>query len=243
MNEGGQQELIEGEEIAALTTSSSPPYALPEPTFHSYFKERVCSHWSCETYFCYHDVISQPSEEYGTMVRTTNEFNASRDHSMGIEQHPGERVVSDNDCGDCAENDDVSGVGFGEERLPQHENRWSLRSSISEKTHEVEQYEIEVSVGRRGVYAGTLDRSNNPHGQGRLDFEDGTVYEGSWINGDFSGFGKLTDPAAGTVYEGGLLLDLKMNRMYFIINGDYLAWLILHPCLQISRFPLSRWFL
>ena len=138
MNEERKPALIVGEEIAAVTTTSSPPYALLEPTFHSYFKERVCSHWSCETNYCYHDTISQPSEEYGTMVRGTSEFDASRDHPMGIEQHPGERVVSDNDCEDSAENDDASGVGFGEQPLPQHENRWSLRSSISEKTHEVE---------------------------------------------------------------------------------------------------------
>jgi hypothetical protein len=45
--------------------------------------------------------------------------------------------------------------------------------------------------GRRGQCAGNLyQRTDQPHGNGRMEYYDFT-YEGRWVDGDWSGFGKL----------------------------------------------------
>merc|ERR1711862_376036 len=40
------------------------------------------------------------------------------------------------------------------------------------------------------------------HGQGRFEYTDGGVYDGSWVDGNMQGFGKLFYPSNKLAYEG-----------------------------------------
>jgi hypothetical protein len=62
---------------------------------------------------------------------------------------------------------------------------------------------------RRGQYTGSLSiKTNKPHGNGRMEYADLT-YEGRWLDGDWSGFGKLVDKKTGDTYQGGFLDNTK----------------------------------
>jgi len=67
------------------------------------------------------------------------------------------------------------------------------------------------NMGNRGHYKGTVMRKNSrPHGKGKMVYEDSNlVYSGQWVEGDWSGFGKLTDTATGMEYEGSFLDNRK----------------------------------
>ncbi len=54
---------------------------------------------------------------------------------------------------------------------------------------------------RHGEYRGYFNEDGVPHGQGKMIYANGDVYEGSWLNGIKQGKGKMID-ADGDVYEG-----------------------------------------
>eukprot|EP00934_Nitzschia_sp_Nitz4_P008427 Nitzschia sp. Nitz4//scaffold36_size144017//107978//109126//NITZ4_003109-RA/size144017-processed-gene-0.275-mRNA-1//-1//CDS//3329549525//8417//frame0 len=65
------------------------------------------------------------------------------------------------------------------------------------------------SKEQEGTYTGALDkRTMKPHGQGTMAYKD-SIYEGQWVNGDWCGFGHLTDTNSGDVYEGGFFDNMK----------------------------------
>jgi len=43
----------------------------------------------------------------------------------------------------------------------------------------------------KGIYLGEIEDDRRPHGMGRLAGDDGTWYTGEWLNGQFTGQGKL----------------------------------------------------
>jgi hypothetical protein len=57
--------------------------------------------------------------------------------------------------------------------------------------------------GETGVYTGALSKSTGmPNGKGRLEYEkEGRWYEGDWIHGRWTGYGRLSD-GDGDFYEG-----------------------------------------
>jgi hypothetical protein len=103
-----------------------------------------------------------------------------------------------------------------------HASRWSTRSSMCDKTYGVSHKTVLDSMGNTGIYSGTLDRNTDlPHGRGRMNYQDGSTYEGQWLFGDWSGFGRLTcssTAGSGTTsssnssteyYEGGWFDNMK----------------------------------
>jgi hypothetical protein len=83
--------------------------------------------------------------------------------------------------------------------------------------------------GEQGVYTGSLSKSSRmPHGKGRMDYDivKGQWYEGEWIHGHWSGYGRLSN-GEGDLYEGQLQNDNKHGKgvMRFadgrIFEGEY----------------------
>ena len=52
-----------------------------------------------------------------------------------------------------------------------------------------------------GVYIGYVNNRNIPHGYGRVNYNDGSFYEGEFVDGSFNGYGKNTW-VSGSYYEG-----------------------------------------
>jgi hypothetical protein len=75
------------------------------------------------------------------------------------------------------------------------------------------------NLGRSGRFSGSLDdRSTKPLGQGRMEYED-EVYEGQWVDGDWSGFGKIVSRQTGNIFEGSFL-DNKKHGLGVISYAD-----------------------
>ncbi|KAL3936910.1 MAG: hypothetical protein SGBAC_007865 [Bacillariaceae sp.] len=100
----------------------------------------------------------------------------------------------------------VLGMTPGEE----FQSSGSLESSEFLKMP-VDRTQMSDNMGNEGQYKGTVMRKNGkPHGKGTMDYSNcDLVYSGQWVQGDWSGFGKLTDTATGMEYEGGFLDNLK----------------------------------
>mmetsp|Transcript_20590 Transcript_20590/g.58356 ORF Transcript_20590/g.58356 Transcript_20590/m.58356 type:complete len:861 (-) Transcript_20590:63-2645(-) len=83
--------------------------------------------------------------------------------------------------------------------------------------------------GEKGVYTGALSKSTGmPNGKGRLEYEkEGRWYEGDWIHGRWTGYGRLSN-GDGDFYEGGLKNDHKHGTgvMRFadgrVFEGEYI---------------------
>ena len=52
------------------------------------------------------------------------------------------------------------------------------------------------------TYEGETDEEGKPHGQGKMLYANGAVYEGKWSHGDWKGYGSYLFPN-GTLYKGG----------------------------------------
>eukprot|EP00934_Nitzschia_sp_Nitz4_P007138 Nitzschia sp. Nitz4//scaffold99_size76975//14973//17249//NITZ4_005567-RA/size76975-processed-gene-0.24-mRNA-1//1//CDS//3329560823//7128//frame0 len=83
--------------------------------------------------------------------------------------------------------------------------------------------------GEKGTYTGSLSKSTGmPNGKGRLEYEkEGRWYEGDWIHGRWTGYGRLSN-GDGDFYEGGLKNDHKHGKgtMRFadgrVFEGEYI---------------------
>lgn len=75
----------------------------------------------------------------------------------------------------------------------------------------VEKVQITDNLGNIGLYTGTVVRkTSRPHGEGTMEYSDcNMIYSGQWVQGDWSGFGKLTDTSTGMEYEGGFFDNHK----------------------------------
>jgi len=85
----------------------------------------------------------------------------------------------------------------------------------------VSETDMSDNMGNKGLYTGTLMATTaKPHGKGTMIYTDlAMVYSGQWIQGDWSGFGKLTDPSSGMEYEGGFL-DNRKHGLGVVVNPD-----------------------
>lgn len=101
--------------------------------------------------------------------------------------------------------------------------------NTSNDTLYVKEKQIVDPYGEKGVYSGALSRSTlMPNGQGRLEYEkESRWYEGDWIHGRWTGYGKLSN-GDGDFYEGGLKNDHKHGTgiMRFadgrVFEGEYI---------------------
>lgn len=86
----------------------------------------------------------------------------------------------------------------------------STNVNVSTDTLIVRDKQIVDPYGEKGVYSGALSKSTcMPNGEGRLEYEKaGRWYEGDWIHGRWTGYGRLSN-GDGDFYEGGLKNDHK----------------------------------
>lgn len=75
--------------------------------------------------------------------------------------------------------------------------------------------------GDAGDYTGTiLVTEGLPHGSGTMTYENGRIYTGEWVAGQWNGKGKLLNPN-GDTYEGEFVLDARHGKgVYQWDNGD-----------------------
>jgi hypothetical protein len=118
----------------------------------------------------------------------------------------------------------VAGFMFGGETLAELEGEEETERSIDDLKSTssgmtsgssenfkaaVRNIEIVDNTNQRGLFTGTLKRrTNKPHGYGTMAYPD-AIYEGQWVNGDWCGFGRLTDINTGDVYQGGFFDNMK----------------------------------
>lgn len=101
--------------------------------------------------------------------------------------------------------------------------------NVSTDTFFVTDRQIVDPYGEKGVYSGALSKSTGmPNGRGRLEYEkEGRWYEGDWIHGRWTGYGRLSN-GDGDFYEGGLKNDHKHGPgvMRFadgrVFEGEYI---------------------
>lgn len=101
-------------------------------------------------------------------------------------------------------------------------------SGEQQKAREEEQFLFQVTsaesqdkYGDSGMYTGTiLVTQGMPHGKGCMNYENGRVYNGDWVSGQWHGQGKLLNPN-GDTYEGEFVLDARHGKgEYRWDNGD-----------------------
>jgi hypothetical protein len=75
----------------------------------------------------------------------------------------------------------------------EEEGRGCCLSETTVKTRTVAYTNLIDGLGNAGHYTGCIDaRTRRPHGDGTMIYPNGDVYEGGWVNGDWSGYGKYT---------------------------------------------------
>jgi hypothetical protein len=81
--------------------------------------------------------------------------------------------------------------------------------------------ECHDKFGDEGLYTGEiLVTEGLPHGQGKMNYVSGRVYEGEWVVGQWHGKGKLDNPN-GDTYEGEFFFDARHGHgVYKWDNGD-----------------------
>lgn len=81
-------------------------------------------------------------------------------------------------------------------------------------------FESKVTLPQ-GEYYGEIDNQSRPHGFGRMDYRDKSIYEGSWTHGSKSGNGKIQLPSH-NIYVGEFKHDMKegMGEFRYYKNRD-----------------------
>jgi len=161
--------------------------------------------------------VSRKSFVSGNRIRNRKSqrgtANASANRQRRPRQRHGEGIPPEIDLS----GDELDGNGD-----VTHEN-------ASNDTLYVKDKQIVDPYGEKGVYSGALSKSTcMPNGQGRLEYEkESRWYEGDWIHGRWTGFGKLSN-GDGDFYEGGLKNDHKHGTgiMRFadgrVFEGEYI---------------------
>ncbi len=70
-----------------------------------------------------------------------------------------------------------------------------------------------------GKYSGQVNCSNEIHGNGKLEYRDGSFYKGRFLNGHRYGFGTSFDQDVGT-YEGNWCNGFKQGQGQLVFNND-----------------------
>jgi hypothetical protein len=71
-----------------------------------------------------------------------------------------------------------------------------------------------------GDYEGEVNNQDLPNGKGKCIFEDGLLYEGSWVNGKREGKGKMTFPNH-DYYEGEWKNDAPNGKGKHYLGGEH----------------------
>lgn len=65
--------------------------------------------------------------------------------------------------------------------------------------------------GDQGNFQGDLNSTGVPHGEGKMSYTDGRIYEGDWKDGKWHGYGKAIFPNQDQ-YEGGYQDDQRHGQ-------------------------------
>ena len=84
---------------------------------------------------------------------------------------------------------------------------------VMDKGNQIGEYEDTTGIGRAnypevGRYEGHFNENGVPHGEGKITYEEGDVYEGELVDGKRSGKGKMTYKN-GNIYEGEWAEDVR----------------------------------
>lgn len=71
---------------------------------------------------------------------------------------------------------------------------------------------------RTGLYIGAWAHDTR-HGHGTMQYANGNVYTGDWVQGNCDGHGKLFEIDCGTTYEG-MFANNEKHGMGIEINAD-----------------------
>ena len=84
----------------------------------------------------------------------------------------------------------------------------SFRENVAkqQQTH-AKKRPIVDHFGDKGIFTGEV-RYGEPHGNGRIEYDDGRIYEGKWSEGRYHGNGRLTF-VGGDTYIGDFRHDLR----------------------------------
>lgn len=63
------------------------------------------------------------------------------------------------------------------------------------------------------VYEGKTNKNGEPHGKGKVTWDDGDIYEGEFYNGDYHGVGKL-------IFEDGEIYEGEFKKGFMCGNGQ-----------------------
>jgi len=130
----------------------------------------------------------------------------------------------------------IPDVAFGELELPDGKYRGMLKKGMP-CGQGVLSFEsgvvFEGEFSSRGLVKGKKTSDNHdqvytgefqdmePHGQGRMDWSDGSYYVGSFKEGEFDGEGEWYDAADGESYTGGFKYGVKHGRGEHYYRGQY----------------------
>lgn len=104
---------------------------------------------------------------------------------------------------------DLVGEDVADHSIGERSSSSILSGCSSEFKMTVSNVSMIDNTNEPGTYTGTIDRRNNkPHGQGTMVYAD-SIYEGQWVNGDWNGFGSLTEMSTGNYYQGGFFDNMK----------------------------------
>jgi hypothetical protein len=130
----------------------------------------------------------------------------------------------------------IPDVAFGELELPDGNYRGMLKKGMP-YGQGVLSFEsgvvFEGDFSERGLIKGKKTSDNHdqiytgefqdmePHGQGRVDWSDGSYYVGSFKEGEFDGEGEWYDAADGESYTGGFKCGMKHGRGEHYYRGQH----------------------
>eukprot|EP00980_Cylindrotheca_fusiformis_P012833 scaffold3169_cov107-Cylindrotheca_fusiformis.AAC.3 len=168
---------------------------------HMYnFSRLFSSHKGCSTTDLKRSRPKKTTRKSGILGPLTSRFSSS------------ERVSSNNTM--TANDFEVFQTFVGSSMLSSNAGEESssicLESSETTKPF-IDKAEIADNMGNNGLYTGTVVKKTSiPHGEGTMEyFECNMIYTGQWVQGDWSGFGRLTDTTTGLEYEGGFFDNHK----------------------------------
>jgi hypothetical protein len=157
-----------------------------------------------------------------SFVSNSRKRNHGRRSQRGISNSAANRQRKGRARGAVPQEIDLSGDELDGNMDVTHENASTDTLFVKEK-------QIVDPYGEKGVYTGALSKSTcMPNGKGRLEYEkESRWYEGDWIHGRWTGFGRLSN-GDGDFYEGGLKNDHKHGSgiMRFadgrVFEGEYI---------------------
>ncbi|MBR2296727.1 MAG: hypothetical protein IKA43_04890 [Clostridia bacterium] len=105
-------------------------------------------------------------------------------------------------------------------------------NDASEKIDSDFAFKVKRVASLDGTYEGETNARGLPHGQGKMVYDDGTIYEGSWFLGEWYGDGRISLLSGiyfiGVFYDTGMSNDITKHKDGVsthgkLVNGSFIA--------------------